>query len=205
MRNHTTLLTAMAAYVTVVTLSACSGSSPSAGYGGGDPSLAAPNPGGGPIDPFLTDGTAVLRALDAVAQRSGRPMRVISLTADSITGFTVEVQEPSHHANVDQYIVAPDGSLTGPAPLALHSMDGGPITPEVVDARAFDPKAIAFEHLTRAAREAIQKSGYPDARVAEWDIDGVGADDKRIMYLESSRARPSGEIDNQLRIVKMQF
>jgi|HubBroStandDraft_6_1064221.scaffolds.fasta_scaffold665332_2 hypothetical protein len=38
-------------------LAACSGSSAGHNsYGSGDPSLAAPNLGGGPIDPFLTDG-----------------------------------------------------------------------------------------------------------------------------------------------------
>lgn len=191
--------------VALYALAACSGASSSAGYGSGDPNLAVANPGGGPINPFLTDGTAVIRALDAIAQRSGRPMRVTSLSADSINGLTVEVQQPAHHMNVDQYVVSADGSLTGPTPVQLHSLDGGPITAAVVDARAFDPKAIAFEHLTRATKEAIQKSGYADARVAEWDIGGIGRDDRRFIYLQSSRARPSGEIDNQLRIVRMQF
>lgn len=186
-------------------LSACSGSSSSGDYGPGDPNLAAPNPGGGPIDPFLTNGTAVLRAFDAIAQRSGRPMRVISISADRMNGLMVDVQEPAHHMNVDHYVVAPDGSLTGPTPVQLHSLEGGPISPATVDAQAFDPKAIAFENLTRAAREAIQKSGYPDARVAEWDINGLGRDDRRFIYLESSRARPSAEIDTQLRIERVQF
>lgn len=189
----------------VCALAACSGSSPSAGYGAGDPNLAAPNFGGGPIDPFLTNGTAVRRALDEIAQRSGRPMRITSISADRVSGLMVDVQEPAHHMNVDHYVVAPDGSLTGPAPVQLHSLDGGPINAATVDAHAFDPRSIAFENLTRVAREAIQKSGYADARVSEWDIDGVGRDDRRFIYLESSRARPSGQIDTQLRVERMQF
>lgn len=132
-------------------------------------------------------------------------MRVTSLNADNLNGLTVEVQEPAHRMNVDQYVVAPDGSISGPTPVQLHSMDGGPITAALVDARSFDPKAIAFENLTAAAKAAIAKSGQPDTRVFQWEIGGIGPDDRRFMYLQSARSRPSAEIDNQLRIVRMQF
>jgi hypothetical protein len=132
-------------------------------------------------------------------------MRVTSLNADNLNGLTVEVQEPSHRINVDQYVVAPDGALTGPTPVQLHSLDGGPITVALVDARTFDPKSIAFENLTSAAKEAIAKSGQSDARVFQWEIDGIGRDDRRFMYLQSARSRPSAEIDDRLRIVRMQF
>jgi hypothetical protein len=185
---------------------ACSGSSSGHGsYGSGDPSLAAPNPGGGPIDPFLTDGEAVLHALNAIAQHSGRPMRVTSISADRVNGLMVDVQQPARHINVDRYVVAADGMLTGPTPVKLMSLDGGPITAAKVDARAFDPNAIAFANLTRTAREAIAKSNYPDARVTEWEIAGIGPDDRRFIYLESARARPSAEINAQLKIVRMSF
>lgn len=187
-------------------LVACNGaSSSSAAYGSGDPGLAAPNPGGGPIDPFLTNGTAVLHALDAIARHSGKPMRVTSISADSLNGLTVNVQEPDHHANVDEYVIAPDGTLTGPKPVRVMSLNGRPITAESVDARAFDPQTIAFENLTQTARQAIQKSGYSDARVAEWDIEGTARDDRRFIYLESSRARPSAQVDTRLKIVRMSF
>src|SRR5579871_3632071 len=89
-------------------LAACSGSSRGGSYGSGDPSLAAPNPAGGPIDPFLTDGQAVLRALDAVASRSGTPLRVTEIGADGVNGLTLDVQEPKNHVNVDRYVVAAD-------------------------------------------------------------------------------------------------
>src|SRR5579871_2721723 len=90
-------------------LAACSGSSRGgSSYGSGDPSLAAPNPAGGPIDPFLTDGQAVLRALDAVASRSGTPLRVTEIGADGVNGLTLDVQEPKNHVNVDRYVVAAD-------------------------------------------------------------------------------------------------
>lgn len=185
---------------------ACSGSSGSGGsYGSGDPMLAASNPGGGAIDPFLTDGAAVSKALAAIAQHSGRPMRITTISADRISGLMVDVQEPAHHINVDHYVVAPDGTLSGPTPVKLMSLDGGPITAAKVDARAFDPTAVAFANLTATARQAIAKSGYPDARVTEWEIDGVGSDDRRFIYLESARARPSAEITPQLKIVRMSF
>lgn len=184
-------------------LCACSGSR--GAYGTGDPNLAAASPGGGPIDPFLTDGRAVIQALDAIALHSGRPMRITTISADRTNGLTVDVQEPAHRMNVDRYVVAPNGALSGPIPVRLMSLDGGPITAAEVDERAFDPKAVAFTNLTATARSSIAKSGYPDARVAEWEIDGIGPGDRRFIYLESARARPSAEIDPQLKIVRMSF
>jgi hypothetical protein len=196
----------MVAVALLSAVAACSGSSTAHGsYGSGDPNLAASNLGGGPIDPFLTDGNAVLQALDVIAQHSGRPMRVTSLSADRINGLMVDVQEPAHPINVDHFVVAPDGTLTGPTPVKLMSMDGGPITVAKVNERAFDPKAIAFARLTQTAREAIAKSGYPDARVTEWELGGIGPDDRRFIYLESPRARPSAEVDAHLDIVGMHF
>lgn len=186
-------------------LAGCSGSAGHSTYGSGDPNLAAANPGGGPIDPFLTNGEAVLKAFDAIAARSGRPLRVTSISADRLNGLTVDVQEPAHHINVDRYVVAPDGSLTGPTPVKLMSMDGKPVTAATVDQEAFDPRAIAFAHLTPTAREAIAKSNYADARVTEWELGGLGPDDRRYIYLESARARPVAVVNPQLKIVRMQF
>jgi hypothetical protein len=187
-------------------LAACSGSSTGRNsYGSGDPNLAAPNLGGGPIDPFLTDGHAVLRAFDAIAAHSGRPMRVISLSADRVNGLMVDVQEPKNHINVDHYLVAPDGTLSGPTPVKMMSMDSGPITAAKIDQEAFDPKAIAFARLTQTARDAIALSKYPDARVTEWEFSGTGPDDREFIYLESSRARPVAVVNSQLKILRMQF
>src|SRR5580704_8119463 len=75
MSEVTKFMNAAACAVALV-LTACSGSSGHGGsYGSGDPNLAAANPGGGPIDPFLSDGSAVTRALDAIAAHSGKPLR----------------------------------------------------------------------------------------------------------------------------------
>jgi hypothetical protein len=190
----------------IAALAACSNSAGSHGsYAAGDPNLAASNPGGGPIDPFLADGKAVTQALDDIAQRSGRPMRITSISADRINGLMVDVQEPAHHMNVDHYVVGPDGTISGPTPVKLMSLDGGPITVQKVDARAFSPSAVAFADLAATAKAAIAKSGYSDARVTEWEIDGIGPDDRRFIYLESARARPSAEISPQLKIVRMSF
>lgn len=185
---------------------ACSGSSHgSSSYGSGDPSLAAPNPAGGPIDPFLTDGHAVLHALDAVASRSGTPLRITTIGADGVNGLTLDVQEPQRHVNVDRYVVAADGSISGPTPVKLMSLDGGPITAASVDQRAFDPKAVAFAALAQTDREAIRRSNFPDARVTQWEIDGLSADDRRYIYLESARARPTAAVSPGLKIVRMSF
>ncbi|MBV8344818.1 MAG: hypothetical protein JO190_07470 [Candidatus Eremiobacteraeota bacterium] len=187
-------------------VAACSGSSHGgSSYGSGDPSLAAPNPAGGPIDPFLTNGQAVLRALDAVAARSGTPLRVTQISADGVNGLMLDVQEPKRHMNVDHYVVAADGNIAGPTPVKLMSLDGGPITAASVDARAFDPKAIAFAALTATVREAIKRSNYADARVAQWEIDGLGPDDRRYIYLESARARPTAAVTPGLKVVRMSF
>jgi hypothetical protein len=194
------------ALATIFSLAGCSGGSAGHNnYGQGDPKLAAAAPGGGAIDPFLTDGQAVIRALGDIAQRSGKPLRVTSISADGVNGLMVDVQEPKHPINVDHYVVGIDGTLTGPTPVKMMSMDGGPITAEKVTARAFDPNAIAFVRLSKTAQAAIAKSGYPDARVTQWEIDGIGHDDRHFMYLESPRARPSANIDSQLNIIGMSY
>jgi hypothetical protein len=194
-------------FALALAVAGCSGSSSQSGssYGTGDPNLAASNPGGGPIDPFLTDGRAVLRALDAIAVRSGKPLRVTSLNADRMNGLTVDVQEPAKHVNVDQYVIASDGTLSGPKPVKVMSLSGGPITAADVDRQAFNPKAIPFARLTQTARQAIAKSNFPDARVSQWEFGGIGPDDRKFMYLDAARGRPVAVINANLQIVRMQF
>jgi hypothetical protein len=191
--------------VFALALASCSGTSGHAAYGTGDPNLAAANPGGGPIDPFLSDGQAVLRALDAIAAHSGKPMRITSISADQTNGLSVDVQEPKNHINVDHYVMSPDGTLSGPTPVKLMSLNGGPITVSDVDARAFDPGAIAFARLTDTIKAAIAKSGYPDARVIDWEFGGIGPDDRRFIYMESARARPAVMVTPQLSITRISF
>jgi len=198
---------ALGAALLIAPLAACSALSSGGGspYGSGDPALAASNLGGGPIDPFLTNGQAVQRALDAIAARSGRPMRVTSIEADRINGLMVNVQEPKKHVNVDRYVVAPDGTLSGPAPVKMVSLGNGPVTAADVDRQAFDPKTIGFARLERTAREAIAKSNFPDARVTQWEIDGTAPDDRRYIYLEADRGRPVAAVNPNLTIARLQF
>jgi hypothetical protein len=193
---------------TCVALASCSAASSSGGgasYGTGDPSIAAANPGGGAIDPFLSDGEAVLHALDAVAAKSGKPFRVISLNADRVNGLTVHVQEPAQHVNVDQYVIAPDGTMTGPTPVKMIAMGSGPVTARDVDLETFDPSKIGLARLTVTARAAIAKSHFSDARVTEWEFDGITPDARRFMYLEAARGRPNASLDASFHIEKMQF
>lgn len=185
---------------------ACSGAGGSgSSYGTGDPNVAASNPGGGPISPFLADGQAVLKAFDAIEARSGKPLRVTSLTSDRTNGLMVDVQEPAQRINVDRYTVAPDGTLSGPTPVKLMSLTGGPITQAEVDEKAFDPRSVGFARLAATARDGIARSKYSDARVSEWDFDGVHSDDRRFMYFDSARARPSAELSPHLTIVAVRF
>jgi len=147
----------------------------------------------------------VMQALDAVAARAGKPLRVTSITADQINGLSVDVQEPAHHVNVDRYVVAPDGTLSGPTPVKVMSLGGGPITAADVDRQAFDANAIAFGRLAQTERDAIARSEYPDARAIEWEFGGIGPDDRKYIYFESARARPTAVVTPQLKILRMQF
>ena len=200
------LRTHLVAVALTLAFAGCSGSSGGgSAYGEGDASLAAPNLGGGPIDPFLANGQAVLSALDAIAQKSGTPMRVTSMNADRTNGLTVDVQQPANHVNVDEYVVAPDGKLSGPIPVKLSAMHGGPVTAADVDAQAFDPKKIAFDRLAQTAKEAIVKSKFSDARVSEWEINGLGPDARKYIYLDAARGRPVAVVNNDLKIVDMRF
>jgi hypothetical protein len=189
----------------IVSLVACSGLSSGGGsaYGAGDPALAAAGPGESAIDPFLTNGAAVLRALDAIAAKSGKPLRVISMNADQVNGLTVHVQEPKAHVNVDEYAIGLDGTLTGPKPVQLMSENGKQITAAEVDAQAFDPKAVGFGRLAQTARQAIAKSNFPDARVTQWEFDGPNG--RCFMYLQASRGRPAAVLGPHLAIESMSF
>jgi hypothetical protein len=184
-------LTNGAAALALLVLSACSsGTSGGSSGGGGD---------------YLTDGHAVLSALDAIAAKSGTPLRITNISADGTSGLSVDVQEPKNHVNVDRYVVRSNGTIDGPTPVKLMSLDGGPITASTVDSQAFDPKAVGFARLSTTVKEAIAKSQYADARVHEWEIGGLGRDDRRYLYLESSRARPVAILRPDLTIADMRY
>ena len=180
----------IAALTAALALSACSGGASGSSSGGGD---------------YLTDGAAVRRALDAIAAKSGTPLRVTSVSADGVSGLSVDVQEPKNHLDVDRYVVAADGTIAGPTPVKLMSLDGGPVTAASVDAQAFDPNAVGFERLSTTVREAIARSHFDDAHVNQWEIDGVGPDDRRYLYLDASRGRPVAVLRPNLTIADMRY
>jgi hypothetical protein len=192
----------------LATLAACSstsiGSSGSS-YGRGDPTLAAANPMvGGAIDPFLSDGHAVLEALDAIESRVGKPLRITRLEADQIHGLTVDVQVPAHRDEVDQYVVAVDGTLTGPAPVKIDTMSGKPVTAADVNAETFDRHAVGIAHLESTIRQAIAKSHAADARVVDWEYAG-GESGRKYAYLDSARTRPIAVLGNHFELLRVQF
>lgn len=178
-----------ASLLAAIVLSACSGGKSS-------------SPGSGD---FLSDGQAVIRALDAIAAKSGTPMRITTIAADGENGLSVDVQEPKNHINVDRYVVAPNGTIAGPTPVKLMSLDGGPITAASVDLQAFNPEAVGFARLSTTVKEAIAKSHYADAHVNQWEIGGVGPDDRRYLYLEASRGRPVAILRPDLTIAEMRY
>jgi hypothetical protein len=169
-------------------------------------SACSAKPGSSPgSDNFLTDGQAVMRALDAIAAKSGTPMRITNISADGENGLSVDVQEPKNHVNVDRYVVASNGTITGPTPVKLMSLDGGPITAASVDLQAFDPKTVGFVRLSETVKEAIAKSHYSDAHVNQWEIGGVGPNDRRYLYLDASRGRPVAVLRRDLTIEDMRY
>lgn len=188
-------------------LAGCGGNAAGGGgdYGSGDPSLTAPNPLGGPVSPFIADGAAVQKALDAIEAKSGKPLRTLSLESNDGRGLTVQVQEPDHRVNVDEYVVAPNGSMSGPAPVKLDSMSGGPVTAAEVDAEAFDPRSFPWSRLAQTVRDGIAKSNFSDARASEWEIDGLHKDDKRTLYYDAQRGRPVALLNADLTIAQMRF
>jgi hypothetical protein len=171
MRIH--VVAAAAAFV-VAGLAACSGSkqAQTAPYGTGDPALAAMNPFGGPIDPFLTDGDSVQRALHTVAAHYHEPLRLTSISAHSNGALIVDVQLETNRGKVVRYIIAQDGKTLGPIPVKLLVM-GTPATPKDVALLVFDPNTIAFARLNAAARDAIKRSKLPDGRVSQWGLGGA--------------------------------
>jgi hypothetical protein len=186
------------------TLAACSGSkSSSTPYGTGDPNLGAANPMGGPVDPFLTDGQAVTNALDAVATRSGKPLRVMSINASAAGGLTVDIQDPAKPGNLDRYQVAPNGTLFGPIPMQLMAQ-GRPVSAAEIAQQVFDPKTVPFTRLTQAVRDAIARSNVPDARESLWVFSGIRPGDRRYIYLETSRGRKAAALDPQLNVLRIQ-
>ena len=181
---------------------ACSGSKSGQPYGAGDPALAAANPAGGPIDPFLTNGDAVVQALHDVTSRYPAPLRLTSISAHISEGLIFDVVLPTDRAHVVRYIVAPTGKTLGP--IAVNLLIGGrPATASDIAILAFDPATLAFARLTSAIRDAIAQSKLPDARVIQW---GLGGANKHVYVIVNA---PSGRrvalFDHQLRFVRMLF
>jgi hypothetical protein len=200
----TRILSAAAIAATITLLAACSGSKGTgdAPYGSGDPALGAPAPSGS-VSPFLTDGQAVARALDAVATKSGQPLRVTTIGANAAGGLTVDVLKSSANGNLGRYQVMPNGTIFGPIPEKLVS-GGGEVSAAQIQSRAFDPKAIAFVNLGRAERDAIAKSKLLGARVIEWDVSGLKAAERRALLLQAAGRQAVVQLDPQLNVVTIQ-
>lgn len=160
-------------------------------YGAADPKLTAPNPTGGPANPFLTNGNAIVKALNAIAARSGRPLRIMNLEADTFSGLSAEVVEPRNHLHVDEYKIAIDGTMTGPFPVQLNGSDGNAPTVAGVDYNSLDPRIYRFASLANAVREAIAKSKTPDARVSSWQIDRAWGQYQWGLTMDAQRSRPN--------------
>jgi hypothetical protein len=160
-------------------------------YGAADPKLTAPNPTGGPANPFLANGNAILKALNAIAARSGRPLRIMNLEADTFNGLSAEVVEPRNHLHVDEYKIAIDGTMTGPFPVRLNGSDGKAPTVADVDYNSLDPRIYRFAGLTKAVREAIVKSKASDARVSSWQIDRAWGQYQWGLTMDAERSRPN--------------
>jgi hypothetical protein len=163
-------------------------------YGAADPRLTAPNPTGGPANPFLANGNAIAKALNAIAARSGRPLRIMNLEADTFNGLSAEVVEPRNHLHVDEYKIAIDGTMTGPFPVQLHGSDGNAPTVAGVAYNSLDPRIYRFTGLASAVRQAIAKSKVSDARVSSWQIDRAWGEYQWGLTMDAQRSRPNVQL-----------
>jgi hypothetical protein len=194
---------AAGAVVLVAALAACSGSKQNqnqnpAPYGTGDPTLTAINVNGGPINPFLTDGNAVRRAIATVAPHYA-PLRLTSISAVSGAGLVLDVVEPIRRDKVVRYMFSPNGKTLGPIRVKLV-VAGAVATPADIAALAFDPNTIAFERLAPAVRDAIARSKLQDGRISQW---GLGGAKKHIyMVIDAVPLRRFVLYDHHLRFVR---
>lgn len=178
----------------------CSGSKQNpAPYGTGDPSLAAINVNGGPLDPFLTDGNSVRSALATLTPKY-HPLRITNISARNVGGLIVDVVEPVHRDKVVRFFIQPDGKTVGPIPVKLV-VAGAVATPAVIAQLAFDPNIIAFDRLNAAARDAIARSKLKDGRISQWGLGGA----KKHVYIviDAFPMRRALLYDHQLRFVRV--
>lgn len=196
MRVHT--LTATAALL-VAALAACSGSKQNpAPYGTGDPNLAAINPYGGPIDPFLTNGDAVRKALATLPARYS-PVRLTSISAQNGGGLIADVVEPVRADKVVRYIFQSSGKTLGPIPVKLV-IAGAVATRADIAGLAFDPNTIAFSRLADGVRDAIARSKLQNGRISQW---GLGGAKKHVyMIIDAVPLRRALLYDHQFRFVR---
>ena len=193
---------AAGALVLAGALAACSGSKQNqnpAPYGTGDPTLAQANPNGGPLDPFLTDGDAVRRALATLAPHYA-PLRLTSISAQSSSGLILDVVDPARRDKVVRYILFPGGKTFGPIPVKLV-VAGAVATPADIARLEFDPNTIAFGRLASAVRDAIAHSKLSDGRVSQWGLGGA----KKHVYIiiDAMPERRAVLYDRQLRFVRV--
>jgi hypothetical protein len=195
-------LSAVAIAATFAAFAACSGSkSATAPYGSGDPNLGAPGVTGS-VSPFLTDGQAVIHGLDAIAARSGQPLRVTQVTVNAAGGLIVDVRDAARHGLLSRFMIASNGKILGPIPVQLVS-GGVVVSAADIQRMAFDPKAVPFARLARVEREAITMAKLPNLRVTQWDVGGLGPHSRRVMLLENDNGRRIVVFDPQFHVARI--
>jgi len=196
-----TLRFAASAAVIVAALAACSGSKTgdATSFGAGDSKLAESSPNG-TVNPFLTDGAAVQRALGILRTRYGGKLRLTSIGAHAMSGLTVDVQQPKGPSHIVRYLIPASGKMVGPIPVKLI-INGDPATTAEIEQLVFDPAAISFARLAPAVRDAIDRSKLTGGRVMQWGLDGAH---KRIfMIVVTQSDRRTVLLDNQLHVVQV--
>lgn len=168
-------------------------------YGTGNPNLAQPNPGGGPVDPFLTDGNAVLQAIHDVQSHYTQPIRVTSISAHA-EGLILDVVLPTDRARVVRYIIPPNGKIIGPIPVKLV-VNGRVANASDVASLAFDPTTLPFARLEPALRDAVAHSKIDDARIFQWGLGGANKD--VYVIVDGPVVRRVAFFNHQLRFLRM--
>ena len=169
-------------------------------FGAPDKTLKVPD--GDDPNPMLTNGQAVLRALDALEKKTGKPLRVTSIVTVSGVGMTLHVQEPKHHSNLDEWVVRSNGEITGPTPVHITLMDSNDrVTDADVDRLTFDPRAIPFARLNKVEHEALAKAKLTDGRLSEWSFDDQGY----MISMESKRENANADVSPDLKLLRINY
>jgi hypothetical protein len=142
---------------------------------------------------WITNGTRIRKALDAVARRAGaRSLRLVALNAvtdENGAMLVVQVQDPKDHAKVSDYTVDGTGGMTGPTQVpwqAIADPGAREVTPAMVDRKTFDIGALpASSRLAPAITAAVRRAHIRQGSLEFWSMDAVAGSPRLLVSVKS--------------------